>query len=94
MTALAYGVALALLVIGLASVLVGRNVVKTVIGVELASKGVLVNFIATDPTGSQGIVVLLILIDAVVVAVLMGMVVAMYRQYGTLDLDALGELTW
>ncbi|MFB6150958.1 MAG: NADH-quinone oxidoreductase subunit K [Haloarculaceae archaeon] len=94
MTALAYGVALALLLLGLASVVTGRNVVKTVIGVELMSKGVLVNFVATDPTGSQGIVVLLILVDAVVVAVLMGMVVATYRQYGTLDLDALGRLTW
>ncbi|MFB6200415.1 MAG: NADH-quinone oxidoreductase subunit K [Halorhabdus sp.] len=94
MTALAYGAAVALLLIGLAAIVAGRNVVKTLIGVELASKGVLVNFVATDPAGSQGIVVLLILIDAIVVAVLLGAAVAAYRQYGTLDLDALGRLTW
>lgn len=94
MTALAYGAAIALLVIGLAAVLAGRNAVKTLIGVELASKGVLVNFVATDAAASQGIVVLLILIDAIVVAVLLGLVVAVYRQHGTLDTDALGRLTW
>lgn len=94
MTALAYAAAVALLVIGLGSIIAGRNVVKTLIGVELASKAVLVNFVTTDPAGSQGIVVLLILIDAVVVAVLMGVAVAAYRQYGTLDMDALGRLTW
>ena len=94
MTALAYGAAVALLVVGLASVVTGRNVVKTLIGLELASKAVLVNFVATDAAASQGIVVLLILIDAIVVAVLMGVAVAMYRQLGTLDFDALGRLTW
>jgi len=94
MTAIAYGAAVALLVIGIASIVAGRNVVKTLIGIELASKGVLVNFVATDPAGSQGIVVLLILIDAIVVAVLLGVAVAAYRQYGTLDLEALGRLTW
>jgi len=94
MTALAYAVAVALLLVGLAAVLSGANAVKTLIGVELASKGVLVNFVATDPAGSQGIVILLILIDAIVVAVLLGLVVAVYRQHDTLDLDALGRLTW
>jgi NADH:ubiquinone oxidoreductase subunit K len=39
-------------------------------------------------------VVLLILIDAIVVAVVMALAVAVYRQYDTLDSNALRRLTW
>jgi NADH:ubiquinone oxidoreductase subunit K len=90
----AFGVALALLAIGLVGTMVGRNVVKTIIGVELMSKAVLLSFIAPGYEGGQAIVVLLVLVDAIVVAVMMGMTVAVYRHYGTLDVEHLGRLTW
>lgn len=85
--------ALGILGIGFVGVLAGRNLLKTLVGVELMSKAALVNFVATD-AASQGIVVLLILVDAIVVAVVMAMAVSMYRQYDTLDLDAMGAMTW
>lgn len=91
---IAFGVALVLLAVGLLGVMTGRNVVKTIIGIELMSKGALLNFVAGGYGGGEAIVVLLILIDAIVVAVLMGMTVAVYRQYGTLDVERLGRLTW
>ena len=93
-TPVAFGVALVLLAIGLIGTVIGRSVVKTLIGIELMSKAVLLNFIAGGYDGGQAIVVLLVLIDAIVVAVLMGMTVAVYRQYGTLDVEQLGRLTW
>jgi len=93
-TTLAFGVALALLAIGLIGTMVGRNVVKTIIGIELMSKAALLNFVAGGYQGGQSIVVLLVVIDAIVVAVMMGMTVAVYRHYGTLDVEHLGRLTW
>jgi NADH:ubiquinone oxidoreductase subunit K len=91
---IAFGVALVLVAVGLIGAMTGRNVVKTIIGIELMSKGALLNFVAGGYGGGEAIVVLLILIDAIVVAVLMGMTVAVYRQYGTLDVESLGRLTW
>jgi NADH:ubiquinone oxidoreductase subunit K len=91
---IAFAIALGLLAIGLVGTMVGRNVVKTIIGVELMSKAVLLNFIAGGYAGGQAIVVLLILVDAIVVAVMLGMSVATYRHYGTLDIEQLGRLTW
>lgn len=93
-TTAGFAVALALFVIGFAGALSGRNVVKTIIGIELMSKGVLVNFITAGASGGQAIVVLLILVDAIVVAVMMGMTVAVYRHTGSLDVETLRGLTW
>lgn len=93
-SALSFTVAILLLGIGLIGTMVSRNVVKAIIGVELMSKAVLLNFIAGGYAGGQAIVVLLILIDAIVVAVMMGLAVATYRHYGTLDVEQLGRLTW
>jgi len=90
----AFGVALALLAIGLVGTMVGRSVVKTIIGIELLSKAALLNFVAGGYVGGEAIVVLLVVIDAIVVAVMMGMTVAVYRHYGTLDVEHLGRLTW
>lgn len=90
----AFGVALALLAIGLVGTMVGRSVVKTIIGIELLSKAALLNFVAGGYGGGEAIVVLLVVIDAIVVAVMMGMTVAVYRHYGTLDVEHLGRLTW
>ncbi|MFQ3293071.1 MAG: NADH:ubiquinone oxidoreductase subunit K [Halobacteriales archaeon] len=91
---IAFGVALVVLAIGLIGTVVGRNVVKTIIGIELMSKAALLNFVAGGYEGGQAIVVLLVVIDAIVVAVMMGMTVAVYRHYGTLDVEHLGRLTW
>lgn len=91
---IAFGVALLLLAIGLTGTMTARNVVKTIVGIELMSKAVLLNFIAAGYGGGQSIVVLLVVIDAVVVAVMMGTTVAVYRHYGTLDVEHLRRLTW
>lgn len=93
-TSLTFTAAIGLLGIGLIGTMLSRNVVKTIIGVELMSKAVLLNFIAGGYAGAQAIVVLLVLIDAIVVAVMMGLAVATYRHYGTLDIEQLGRLTW
>ena len=94
MDALPYLAAVALLAIGFLGVLAGRNVLKTLIGIEIMSKAAILTFIATGYATAQGIVVLLILIDAIVVAVVMALAVAVYRQYDTLDSNALRRLTW
>lgn len=88
------GLALFLLVTGFAYVLVSENVVKMLLGVEIMSKGVLLNFLSAGYGLGEGIVVLVIMIDAAVVAVMMAMTVAVHRHYESLDVSQLRDLQW
>lgn len=86
--------AILLLFLGIACILTQRNMIKAIIGLEIMSKGVLLSFIATGIGLAEALVVILILIDAVLVAVAMSIVIAAYRHYGSLDIEKLTELRW
>lgn len=79
-------VGIALLVAGIASVTFARDLLDAVIGVEVVSKAALVAFLAAG--GAVGeLLVLLIVADAVVVAVLMAVAIAVHRRTGSIDLE-------
>ncbi|AWB26737.1 NADH-quinone oxidoreductase subunit K [Halococcoides cellulosivorans] len=79
-------VGIALLVAGIAGVTLARDLLDAVIAVEVVSKAALVAFLAAGgPVGE--LLILLIVADAVVVAVLMAVAIAVHRQTGSIDLE-------
>lgn len=96
-------VAIVLLLIGVYCMVVKRNAIKTVIGIEIVTAAVNLNFIAlgvsTSPTGTvdplvQSIVVVSIVIGACLAAVALMFVIQAYRHYGVIDVRKLRKLRW
>jgi len=81
-----------LLALGVYCVVTKRNMVKSVIGFEVMSKGVALSFLATGGTPGQVIVVIAITIDAIIAALMLSLIVNAYRHSGTLDLGAMRRL--
>lgn len=77
---------IAVLVVGIAGVIAARDLLDAVIAVEVVSKAALLAFLAAGGAVGEWLV-LLIVADAVVVAVLMALAIAVHRQEGTLDLE-------
>ena len=89
----------AILLFGIAAycVLVSRNLVRILIGLELFTKAVtLVIALAGAVTGrmalGQSFVITLIVVEVVVIAVAAGVVIASYQHTGALDARNLMEL--
>jgi NADH-quinone oxidoreductase subunit K len=87
----------ALLFTGLYCMLVSRNLLRLLIGVEIASKGVLLAFISVGKAvGSLGLAqsfaVTMIVVEVVVVAVALGLIVRAYSAHGSLDVWKLNTL--
>jgi len=73
-----------ILLLGLYTVIAQRNLIKIIIGIEIMGKAVILNFITggfyQNNTGvAQAIVVTAILIDAVIVAVILALIVNVFR---------------
>ena len=90
------GVAFVLLVIGAAGVVVRRNLLVVLMSVELMLNGVNLAFVSVarevgDLTGHV-MVLMVFVVAAVEVAVGMAIVVNMYRQRRTIDIDAFGVM--
>jgi multicomponent Na+:H+ antiporter subunit C len=88
------GFAVAILFLGFYCVLTKKNVIKSVIGISIMVKGGSLSFLASGGSTGQVVVVLVIIIDAIIAALLLSFVVNVYRQTGTLDIEALKRLRW
>jgi len=79
-----------LFVAGLYCILVTRNLMRVLIGLELLTKAVtLLLIVAGYATGrqalAQAIVITLIMIEVVVIAVMAGVILSIFRHTGSLD---------
>lgn len=79
-----------LFIAGLYCILVTRNLMRVLIGLELLTKAVtLLLIVAGYVTGrvalAQAIVITLIVIEVVVIAVMAGVILSIYRHAGSLD---------
>ncbi|MGD1005318.1 MAG: NADH-quinone oxidoreductase subunit K [Methanoregulaceae archaeon] len=86
-----------ILLLGLYSVIAQRNLIKIIIGIEIMGKAVILNFITggfyQNNTGiAQAIVVTAILIDAVIVAVILALIVNVFRLKRGILADRMAQL--
>ena len=95
---LTYGFFIIMLFIaGLYCILVTRNLVRVLIGLELLTKSVtLLLILGGYMTGkvalAQAIVITLIVIEVVVIAVMAGVILSIYRHTGSLDASNIKSL--
>ncbi|MFB6162956.1 MAG: NADH-quinone oxidoreductase subunit K [Halococcoides sp.] len=79
-------VAVGTLVVGIAGVTLANDLLDAVVAVEVVSKAALLAFLAAG--GAVGeYLILLIVADAVVVAVLMAVAIAVHRREGSIELE-------
>lgn len=86
-----------LFIAGLYCVLVTQNLMRVLIGLELLMKAVtLLLIVAGYATGrvalAQALVITLIVIEVVVIAVMAGVILSIYRHTGSLDASSLKSL--
>jgi len=88
-------------VIGLACLMVKRDMVRILIGVEILFNAANLAFIAlsTQTAGfvdpfAHSMVMMAIVLDGTVIAVGLAMVLNVYKHYGTLDIRKLRRLKW
>ena len=86
-----------LFVAGLYCVLVTRNLMRVLIGLELLTKAVtLLLILAGYATGmqalAQAIVITLIMIEVVVIAVMAGVILSIYRHTGSINASSVKSL--
>lgn len=96
--------ALLLVVLGLYCIASKRNLIKTVIGIELVTLGVnlsilsnglrMVDGVLAVDALAQSMVIISIAIGASVAALALALVVNIYRHYRTLDVSKLRRLRW
>jgi NADH-quinone oxidoreductase subunit K len=87
--------------IGLACLMIKRDMVRILIGIEILFNAANLNFIAlstqtlgfVDPL-AQSVVMMAIVLDGTVIAVGLAMVLNIYRHYGTIDIRQLRRLKW
>lgn len=84
------------LVCGIYCVLVSRNLVRTLIGLELLTKSVtLMIIVAGHVTGrmalAQAMVITLIVVEVQVIAVAAGLIVSLFRKTGHLYVPGIGK---
>jgi NADH-quinone oxidoreductase subunit K len=86
-----------LFIAGLYCILVTRNLMRVLIGLELLTKAVTLLLIvagyAIGRTGlAQAVVITLIVIEVVVIAVMAGVILSIYRHTGSLDASNIKDL--
>jgi NADH-quinone oxidoreductase subunit K len=82
---------------GVYCMLVSRNLLRLLIGVEIISKGVLLALVSAGQAvgrmgAAQGFAITAIAVEVVVVAVALGLVVRAYGAHGSLDVWKLNNL--
>lgn len=93
-----YGSAAVMLFIaGFFCVLATRNLIRTLIGIELLMKAVTLllaasGYISAHTVLVQALVITMIVIEVVAIAVAAGIVIGVHRQHGTLDTRKLRNL--
>ena len=86
-----------LFIAGLYCILVTRNLMRVLIGLELLTKGVtllliLVGYMTGRVALAQAVVITLIVIEVVVMAVMAGVILSIYRHTGSLDASGVKNL--
>jgi len=90
-----------LFIIGLACLMVKRDMVRLLIGIEILFNAANLNFVAlsmqksgfVDPF-AHSVVMMAIVLDGCVIAVGLAMAVNVYKHYKTLDIRKLRRLKW
>jgi multicomponent Na+:H+ antiporter subunit C len=89
-----------LVVIGLYSLLTSRNMIRTVIALEIITSAVNLNILAmgtraggVDPL-AQSMALTAIVIGAAIAAVALSLVIYTFKHYGSIDLKKLRRLKW
>ena len=90
-----------LLVIGLGCLMVKRDMVRLLIGVEILFNAANLNFVAlsTQTAGyvdpfAHSVVMMAIVLDGCIIAVGLAMALVVYKHYKTLDIRRLRRLKW
>jgi NADH:ubiquinone oxidoreductase subunit K len=83
--------------VGLFTIISQRNMIKTIIGLEIMARGITLAFITSgyllgQPGVAQAVTILVITIDATVVALALALMVNAHRHFGGLDLSKLTRL--
>ncbi|MBS7655489.1 NADH-quinone oxidoreductase subunit K [Candidatus Bathyarchaeota archaeon] len=86
--------------VGLYTIISMRNMIRTIIGIEIITIAVNLNFLALGSRNgfvdslAQSIVFISTVIGAAVAAIALSLIINVYRHYGTLDLKKLRRLRW
>ncbi len=88
---------LGLLAVGLYAVLISRNLIKVVVGLQILVKGAMLAMIAAGQVAGQpavgaSLALTVIVADTIVAVVALALAVQVRRHFGTLDLRALSTL--
>ena len=83
---------IALLFLGLYCIISKKNMIKMIIGIEIMAKGALLSFIASGGGSIQSVIIIVIAIDAVIVAVALSIIVNAWKHTGSLDVTKLTKL--
>ena len=86
-----------LLAVGLYAVLIARNLIKVVIGLQLLVKGAMLALIAAgqvagQPAVGESLALTVIVADTIVAVVGLALAVQVRRRFGTLDVKLLSTL--
>ncbi|MGQ9781624.1 MAG: NADH-quinone oxidoreductase subunit NuoK [Nitrososphaeria archaeon] len=77
-----------------------KNIIKTVIGVEILTSSINLNFVIMGAHGeyvdalAQSFAIVSIAVGASVAALALALIINVYRHYGKVDWDALRRLRW
>jgi len=92
--------AILLYIIGLYGIVIRRNMVRTVIGLEIITASVNLNFLAFTVLDTrliplaQYFVIVSIVLGAAVASLALMLVIQAYKLYGSTDLKKLSKLKW
>jgi multisubunit Na+/H+ antiporter MnhC subunit len=94
---LLFGCGLLLMMLGVYMLVLYRNLIRLIIGVEVVAKGVTLLFLAAglfrqDIAFIQSLIVTFIIVETVLAAVMLALVVGVHRIYGSLDIRLLSKL--
>ena len=78
--------------LGLYAIITRKNLVKILIGLEIMSKGVTLNFLANSSSVGESMVILIIGVEVIVTAIAMAIIINVYRMHGTLDAGKVSKL--
>jgi NADH-quinone oxidoreductase subunit K len=91
------GCGLLVMMLGLYMLILYRNLLRLIIGVEIIAKGVTLLFLAAgiyrqDIGFIQSLIVTFIIVETVLAAVMLALAVGAHRIYGSLDIRHLSKL--
>ncbi|GAP05996.1 NADH:ubiquinone oxidoreductase subunit 11 or 4L [Anaerolinea thermolimosa] len=90
-------VVLSLIGIGLYGLMIARNLIKVVVGLQIATKGAILAFVLAGRLASQvdvgqSLALTVIVADTIVAVVALALAVQVRQKFGTLNIEALKTL--